>query len=135
MWKRVAKELLRAGQQPWHEHLPQEAPAHRERTPSSRSGSVEHPIRHLPNPRLRAAPPSVPVLVDERADAGRGARVARELHGVLHVSKRLQDEDGHGPVGPRHRPRLRPASGRRRARPLYGPRTRSTPFHPGRASR
>ena len=54
----------------------------------------------LPNPRLRAAPPSVPVLVDKRADAGLDARVARELHGVLHVPKRPQDEDVLGPVDP-----------------------------------
>ena len=35
----------------------------------------------------------------------------------------------------RHRLRLRPASRRRRARPLHDPRTRATPSHPGRASR
>ena len=42
----------------------------------------------------------MPTLVDERADAaGLDARVARQLHGVLHVLKRPQDEDVLGPVG------------------------------------
>ena len=42
----------------------------------------------------------MPVLVDERADPGLDARVARELHGVLHVPERLQDEGVIGPVDP-----------------------------------
>ena len=57
------------------------------------------PPSTLPNPRLPAASPSVPVLVDERADVGLDARVAREFHGVLHVPKCPQDEDVLGPVG------------------------------------
>ena len=42
----------------------------------------------------------MPVFVDERADTGLDARVARELHSVPHVPKRPQDENILGPVGP-----------------------------------
>ena len=34
------EELLRAGQESWHEHLSKEAPAHRERTQSDRSAAL-----------------------------------------------------------------------------------------------
>ena len=53
----------------------------------------------------------MPVLVDERADAGLDARVARELHGVFHVLKRPQDEDVLGPVGPGAVPDCGPPAG------------------------
>ena len=53
----------------------------------------------------------MPVLVDERADAGLDARVVRELHGVLDVPKRRQDEDVLGPVGPGAVPDCGPPAG------------------------
>ena len=53
----------------------------------------------------------MPVLVDERADAGLDARVAREFHSVLHVPKRPQDEDVLGPVGPDAVPDCGPPAG------------------------
>ena len=52
----------------------------------------------LPNARLCAVPPSVPVLVDERADAGLDARAARELDDVLDVPQRAEEEDVLGPI-------------------------------------
>ena len=54
----------------------------------------------LPNARLCAAPPSVPVLVDERADAGFDARAARQLDDVLDVSHRADDADVLRPIQP-----------------------------------
>ena len=52
----------------------------------------------LPDPRLRAASPSVPVLVDERADADLDARAAREFDNMLDVPERTQDDDVLGSV-------------------------------------
>ena len=54
----------------------------------------------LADPRLRARAPLVPILVDERADAGLDARVARELDDVLDVPERPQDEEVRGAVDP-----------------------------------
>ena len=42
----------------------------------------------------------MPVLVDERADAGLDTRAARELDGVLDVPKRPEDQDILGSVDP-----------------------------------
>ena len=55
---------------------------------------------HLSDSRLRPGPAPVPVLVDERADAGLDTRAARELDGVLDVPKRPEDQDILGPVDP-----------------------------------
>ena len=52
----------------------------------------------LPDARHRALPPSVPVLVDERADAGVDARAARQLDDVLDAPQRAEDEDVLGPL-------------------------------------
>ena len=54
----------------------------------------------LADPRLRARPTPVPVLVDERADPRLDARAAHELDDVLDVAKRPQDEEVRGPVDP-----------------------------------
>ena len=52
----------------------------------------------LPDARLCAVPPSVPVIVNERADAGLDAGAARELDDVLDVPQRAEDEDIPGPI-------------------------------------
>ena len=72
-------------------------------------------VEHLTRRPIQSSParcaPSVPVIVDERADAGLDARVARELCGVLHVSRRSQDEDVLGSVGPGAVPDCSPPTG------------------------
>ena len=55
---------------------------------------------HLSDSRLRPGPAPVPVLVDERADAGLDTRAACELDGVLDVPKPPEDQDILGPVDP-----------------------------------
>ena len=54
----------------------------------------------LPDARLCAVPPSVPVLVDERADAGVDACAARELDDMLDVSQRPKEQDILGTIQP-----------------------------------
>ena len=90
----------------------------------------------LPDARLCAVPPPVPVLVNERADAGLVARAARELDDVLDVPQRPEDEDILGPIQPSvfrnlGAPSRDPALDGR----ATDPRTRATPSHSGRALR
>ena len=92
-------------------------------SPRRSSCAKTSPIRAFaPRP-----PPSVPVLVDERADAGLYARDVRELDDVLDVPYRAEDEDILGPLQPGlfrnlGAPSRDPASDGRLTR-----RTRSTP--------
>lgn len=72
----------------------------------------------LPDARLRAALPFVPVLADERADSGLNVLAALEVDGVNDVPNRPQEEHILWLVGPR-------AFGARHHRPPTGPALRS----------
>ena len=89
----------------------------------------------LPNARLCAVPPSVPVLVDARADTGHDARVARELDDVLDVPQRPEEEVVLGPIQLNVFRNLGAPSHNPRARWPRDPRTRATTSHSGRAPR
>ena len=85
----------------------------------------------LPDPRLRAAPPSVPVLVDERADPGLDVRAARERDDVLDMAERPQDEEVLGLVKPSaFGSRGAPAGDAALDHRARGPRTQATRSHP-----